>query len=104
MVSTHSVFLLISLTLASSTPLTLPHLPPLPSLPFLPHLLQTVVTGGGTTGGVTTGGVTTGGVTTGGVTTTTTVPAMMAMAPMLPAVALGIVKALFICELKFYHL
>ena len=120
MVSTISVLLLVSLSLASSTPLRLPQLPPLPplpSLPFLPHLLQTVVTGN--TGGVTTGVVTPGVVTpavdpgvvlptTQGVTTT--VPAMMAMAPLLPAVALGIVKALLICELrcfrtnlKFYH-
>ena len=36
------------------------------------------------------------------VTTTTTMPAMMAMSPVLPAVALGIVKAIFIS--KFYNL
>ena len=90
MLSSISVILFLSITLVSSNPLTLP---PFPQLPFLPQLLQTVVTGGGSTG-VATGGVT----TTTTVPVTTTVPAMMAMAPMLPAVALGIVKALFICE------
>ena len=107
MVNTGSVLLFASLTLAlvNSNPLTLPplpQLPQLPQLPFLPQLLQTVVTGGGTTG--VTGGVTGGVTTTTTVPVTTTMPVMMAMAPMLPAVALGIVKALFICELSLYHL
>ena len=65
------------------------------SFPQLPSLLQNVVSGVATGG---TAGVTT--TTTVPVATTTTVPAMMAMAPMLPAVALGVVKALFLCEFR----
>ena len=98
-------------------PLTFPSLPPLPPLSQLssllgatPELLQEVIsTGGGTavTGGVTTGGpAITGGVTTGVVTTpvtTTTVPQMMTMAPLLPAVALGIVKAIFISKFQGFN-
>ena len=55
------------------------------------------------------GGAGTVGGTTAVVTTpVTTVPAMMAMAPILPAVALGIVKAIFISKLgvvmfDFHH-
>ena len=57
-----------------------------------------MVSGGGATAG--TGGAVAGTTgTVGGAVTTTTVPAMMAMAPMLPAVALGIVKAIFISKL-----
>ena len=92
-------------------PLTFPSLPPLPPLSQLssllgatPELLQEVIsTGGGTavTGGVTTGGVTTGVVTTP--VTTTTVPQMMTMAPLLPAVALGIVKAIFISKFQGFN-
>ena len=77
-------------------------LAPLPLLgDLIPSLLQaTVVSGGGATaGGGAAAGV--GGVTGGTAVVTTpvtTVPAMMAMAPMLPAVALGIVKAIFISK------
>ena len=78
---------LASLSLSSSSPL---------SLPPMASLLQAVVTGGGGTAVAGGGGTVT---TTTTVPAVTTMPAVMAMAPMLPAVALGIVKALFICEL-----
>ena len=94
-----SVLVLVSLCQCHGLPLLPDLLPPLPYLGGLgPSLLQTVVSGGGATAG--TGGAiagTTG--TVGGAVTTTTVPAMMAMAPILPAVALGIVKAIFISKL-----
>ena len=91
-------FLVVYCTSASlSTPL-----PPLPDLTSMtsmlgavPSLLQTAVVGGTTS---TTGGTT--AVVTAPATTTTTVPAMMTMAPMLPAVALGIVKAIFISKFE----
>ena len=75
-----------------------------------PALLQGVVTGGtgagaagagagaGAVGGVATGVVP--GVATGVVTT----PAMMAMSTMLPGVALGILKALFIGKTYIQYL
>lgn len=80
----------------------LPALPPLGDL--VPSLLQAaVVSGGGASagGGAAAGvGGVTGGTTAVVTTPVTTVPAMMAMAPMLPAVALGIVKAIFISKLR----
>merc|ERR1719320_114136 len=103
---------LFSLALLASPILSLPAPYPNPLLGRMmgaaPALLQGVVTGGtgagaagagaGAAGGVATGGVATGvvpGVATGVVTT----PAMMAMSTMLPGVALGILKALFIAQL-----
>ena len=59
-----------------------------------PAVLQTVVTGGGVPGTVVTGG----GVPGTAVVTAPVIaaPAMMAMSAMLPGVALGILKAIFI--------
>merc|ERR1719483_1124030 len=67
-----------------------------------PAVLQTVVTGGGGTGVATGGAVAGGGLLPGTALVTAPAviaPAMMAMSSMLPGVALGIIKAIFIAQL-----